>query len=168
MWSTTAKKVYIVSHDGAHVFVPNLPSLMQEFLPFPLADAKVQLLQIDDGTSENETVTVNQACSVAVQLRAIQETSVVRVAAGLSHSAFCFEFGKLAATLSPKDFVFVVTDDEDIPSVLTAPVPDNLVFISPQSLRDVRIFELNHAEELFHSRFAARYVTPHESAGVRC
>jgi hypothetical protein len=133
---------------------------MQEYVAGPLALYELHLIMIEDGTSDHAVVPISQACLLAEQLRAVQSSSTVRVNAGLSKSAVCYEIGKLLHTLTESDYVFVVSESNDLRLVISIPVADNLVFISPAAIAQVREFELKNADVLFNSRFEARCVSP--------
>jgi hypothetical protein len=154
--SPPAKRVFLVSHDGAHVFVNNLPSIMKEYVTGSLTSYQIHLLMIEDGTADNAAVPLSQACLLAEHLRALHASQAVRVDKGLSSSAVCYQMGKLVHTLTPLDYVFVVTDSPELRKVIDIPATDNLVFISPSAIARVTDFERLHADVLFHSRFNAR------------
>lgn len=158
-WSSPpAKRIYLVSHDGAHVFVNNLPTIMKEYVPGPLTGYQMHLLTIEDGALDDAAVSLSQACLLAEHLRLLTDSRTVRVSKGLSQAAVCYEMGKLAHTLTPLDHVFVVSDSNELRRVITIPVEENLVFVSPTKLAHVAEFERRYADVLFHSRFDARCV----------
>ena len=156
----TARRVFIVSQDGAHAQLDNLPTIFAEYLKFPISEAKIILINVEDGSS-TDTISVSHACELVKQLRLVEESNTVRVEEGLSAASLCFEFGKLTTTLTPRDHVFVVSDDPEMQHVLKIPTAENLVFVSPHAMAQTHRFELKYGAELFHNRFSARYAKPH-------
>jgi hypothetical protein len=158
-WSSPpVKKVYLVSHNGAHVFVSNLPAIMKEYVSGLLSDYHMHLLMIEDGTADDAAVPLSQACLLAEHMRSLHGSTVVRVGNGLSTSSVCYQMGKLSHTLTPLDYVFVVTNSPELRRVIDIPYSDNLVFVSPSEISRVTDFERRHADVLFNSCFGARRV----------